>query len=62
MHFAGAGVPHHLDDLGRGRAAHDRIVDQDHPLADKVGAVGVVLETHAEMAIWSVGSMKVRPT
>ena len=43
-------LAHHLDDLGRGRAAHDRIVDQDDPLALEVGAVGVVLEPHAEMA------------
>src|SRR6266446_4668259 len=50
MHFACPGIAHHLDDLGRGRAAHDRIVDQDDPLAFEIGAVGVVLEADAEMA------------
>ena len=50
MHLAGAGLAHHLDDLHRGGAAHDRIVDQDHALALDQGAVGVVLQAHAEMA------------
>ena len=42
--------PHHLDDLDRGGAAHDQIVDQDHALAGEVGAAGVVLQAHAQMA------------
>ena len=50
MHLPGAGAAHHLDDLHRGGAAHDRIVDQDDPLALDHGAVGVVLQAHAEMA------------
>jgi hypothetical protein len=50
MHLPGAGFAHHLDDLGRGRAAHDGIVDQDDPLAFDIGAVGVVLQLDAEMA------------
>src|SRR3990167_5353260 len=50
VYFAGAGLLHHLDDLLRGRAAHDRIVDQDHALAFDQRAVGVVLEAHAEVA------------
>ena len=33
MHLARAGLAHHRHDLGRGRAAHDRIVDQDDALA-----------------------------
>src|SRR4051794_16850722 len=50
MHLARAGVAHHVDYLHRGRAAHDRIVDEDYPLAFEIGAVGIVLEAHAEMA------------
>src|SRR3546814_15849239 len=50
MHFLGAGLSHHLDDLGRGGAAHDGIVHQDHPLALDIGAVGIVLQLDAEMA------------
>src|SRR3546814_1805933 len=50
MHFLGAGLSHHLDDLGRGGAAHDGIVDQDDPLALDIGAVGIVLQLDAEMA------------
>ena len=35
MHFAGAGLAHHLHDLHRGRAAHDRVVDQHDALAGR---------------------------
>src|SRR5580704_6753944 len=50
MHLASAGLAHHLDDLHRGGAAHDRIINQDHALAVDQAAVGVVLQAHAEMA------------
>ena len=50
VHLGGAGVAHHLDDLGRGGAADDPIVDQDHALARERHAVGVVLQPHAQMA------------
>ena len=50
MHLLGAGVAHHLHDLHRGGAAHDRIVDQHDALAVDHGAVGAVLEAHAELA------------
>ncbi len=50
MHFPGAGLADHLDDLGRGGAADDRVVDQDHALAVELGARRVVLQLHAEMA------------
>ncbi len=50
VHFAGAGIAHHLHDLEAGGAAHDRIVDQDDPLALKQGAVGIVLQLHAQVA------------
>ena len=33
VHLRGAGVAQHLDDLARGRAAHDRVVDHHHALA-----------------------------
>src|SRR5262249_45336889 len=33
VHLAGPGVAQHPDDLARGRAADDRVVDQDDPLA-----------------------------
>ena len=46
----GAGVAHHLHDLQRGRAAHDRIVDEHDALALEHGAVGVVLELDAHVA------------
>ena len=50
MHFLRAGVAHHLHDLGRGGAAHDRIVDQHDALARDHRAVGRVLEAHAKLA------------
>ena len=50
VHFAGAGVAHHLHDLDRGGAAHDEVVDQHDALARDHGAVGAVLEPHAELA------------
>src|SRR6266568_4770305 len=50
MDFAGAGVAHHADDLLRGGAAHQRIVDQDDALAFDRGAVRIVLHAHAEFA------------
>ena len=62
MHFRGAGVAHHLHDLLGGGAAHDGIVHQHDLLALELGAVGIVLQPHAQMADASDGSMKVRPT
>src|SRR4051794_9386390 len=50
MDFAGAGVAHHADDLFRGGAAHQRIVDQDDALAFDRGAVGRMLHADAEFA------------
>ena len=50
MHFAGAGIAHHADDLLRGGAAHQRVVDQDDALALDRGAVGRMLHAHAEFA------------
>src|SRR6266704_2306104 len=32
MHLACPGVAHHFDDLSRGGAAYDRVVDHDYPL------------------------------
>src|ERR1700728_363098 len=50
VNFAGAGVAHHADDLLRGGAAHQRIVDQDDALALDRGAIGRVLHAHAQFA------------
>ena len=50
VHLGRTGRAHHVHDLGRGGAAHDAVVDQDHPLAGERDAVGVVLQLHAEMA------------
>src|SRR5438045_8558065 len=50
VHVARARMTDHRGALGRGRGAHDRIVDKDHALAFEVGTVGVVLEAHAQMA------------
>ena len=50
MDLAGAGLAHHLHDLEAGRAADDRIVDQDDALALDQRAVGIVLELDAEVA------------
>ncbi|MCY1251679.1 hypothetical protein D9M72_654700 [compost metagenome] len=40
MHFACTGLPHHLHDLHRRRATHDRIIDQNDALAFDHRAVG----------------------
>src|SRR5713101_3913335 len=48
--IAGAGVAHHADDLLRGGAANQRVVDQDDALAFDRGAVRIMLHAHAEFA------------
>src|SRR5690606_14481111 len=50
VHFLGAGIANHLNDLLARGAAHDRIVDQHHALALDHLAVGVMLQLHAHMA------------
>ena len=50
VHLAGAGVAHHLHDLERGGAAHQRIVDQHDALAADHRAVGGMLHPHADLA------------
>src|SRR5690606_26204727 len=50
MDLAGAGVANHLDDLARGRSAHDRVVDDDDALATKDRLDRIQLQAHAEMA------------
>src|SRR5207253_2593766 len=47
--LACAGVTHHLDDLARGGATDDRVVDDDHALALEDGLDGVQLEANAEV-------------
>src|SRR5690349_13421667 len=48
--FARAGPPHYLPDLLRGRAAHDRIVNQPDPLPFDQVAHGIELHLDAEVA------------
>src|SRR6202022_4413872 len=45
-----SGAPDHLHDLYRSGAAHDRVVDEDHALAGKIGPARIVLQTDAEVA------------
>jgi hypothetical protein len=60
--LGGAGGADHLDDLARGGAADERVVDDDHALALEHLRDGVQLELDAEVADRVLGSMKVRPT
>ena len=48
--LGGAGLAHHAHDLPRGRAAHDRVVDQHDPLAGDDRAHRVQLHLDAEVA------------
>src|SRR5438067_1223642 len=49
VHFASAGIAHHLDDLHAGGAAHDRIVDEDDALAIDESRISVVFQLDAEV-------------
>src|SRR5450432_3268232 len=49
VHLARAGRSDHVDDLARGRAAHDRVVDHDDALALEDLAHGRELELDAEV-------------
>ena len=62
MDFLGAGAAHHLDDLDRGRAAHDAVVHQHDALALDLWRLALCFSLTPRLRIWSVGSMKVRPT
>ena len=48
--FSRACIAHHLHDLARRRAPHDRVVDENDPLAGDHGAVGGMLESDALVA------------
>src|SRR5262245_1469081 len=50
VNFSGACIAHHLHDLARRRAPHDRVVDKYDPLAGDHGAVGGMLEPDALVA------------
>ena len=50
MDLLGAGLAHHADDLHRGRAAHEAVVDEHDALALDRGAVRRMLHAHAELA------------
>src|SRR5262249_12867347 len=45
-----AGCAHHADDLAAGRAAHDRIVDENHALTTEDAAHRIQLYLHAEVS------------
>src|SRR5687768_9986228 len=47
VYFGCAGVAHHLHDLARGGAAHDRVVDQHDALAGHHGAIGRMFHAYA---------------
>src|SRR5258708_5502066 len=49
MDGAGSGAPDHLDDLDRGRAPHNRIVDEDDALTVKIGPARIMLQSNAEV-------------
>src|SRR5712671_2673601 len=50
MDGAGSRAPDHLDDLDRGRAPHNRIVDEDDALTVKIGPARIMLQSNAEVA------------
>ena len=50
MHFARARLPHHPHNFAAGRAAHQRIVHQNHALALQQVAHRIQLQLHAEVA------------
>ena len=56
-----SGTPDHLDDLDRGGAADDRIVDQDDPPAVQIGPASIVLEAHSEVPDL-IGRLDERPS
>jgi hypothetical protein len=56
------GLARHLHDLLRGRAAHDRVVDQQHVAALELDADRVELLAHDFLRTDCPGMMKVRPT
>src|SRR6186997_2618949 len=49
MHLAGAGLPHHLHDLHRGRAAYHAVINEHDALALHLTLIGAVLQLHAEL-------------
>ena len=53
--LAGAGVPGHLDDLFRGGAAHNRIIDEQHVLAAKLEVNDIELLPHRFPALGLAG-------
>ena len=62
MHLGGARLAQHPHQRALGVAAHDRVVDDDEPLAADDLAQRVELEPDAELADRLRGWMKVRPT
>ena len=50
MHLSRARLAHHFNNLAAGGAAHDGIIHQHHALALQHGAIGAVLQLHAQIA------------
>jgi hypothetical protein len=61
VHPAGTGFARQLDDLRRGRAAHDGVIDQQHVLAAELQTDGIQLAAYRLLALLLPGMMKVRP-
>ncbi len=55
VHAPGTGFSRQIDDLRRGRAAHDRIVDQEHVLAAELEIDDIELRTHGLRALLLAG-------
>ena len=62
VHFLGAGIAQHADDLPAGGAADDGIIDHDHALAFKTSRCALSLILTPKCRIDCCGSMNVRPT
>jgi hypothetical protein len=60
MDFACAGIAHHLHDLHRGRAADNRVVDENDPLSFNQLAIGIVLALNAGVTC-AIGGLDERP-
>ena len=50
VHLVRARAPHHVHDLRHRRAAHDRVVHEQHALAREHGGHGVELAAHGDFA------------
>src|SRR6516164_4851413 len=51
IHLGSTGFAGELDDLRRGGATHDRVIDQQHPLATEFEVDGIQLAVHGLLAL-----------